>query len=170
MWGLQILHDNGTIDCLAFAWSHDRLDRERVENERRPLRGEADADSRLRPTERPNKSITPLADRDRAPQSRSPSSSRLGRNPGQHFIAAILTNAATHALEPQAMPVNVGSLRAAVLRWSLSKAELIETVAAELSGKTLRLTKAGDADKLRSELEHLEREVRRSGTVSFAAA
>jgi hypothetical protein len=97
-------------------------------------------------------------------------SSRLGRNPGQHFIAAILTNAATHALEPQAMPVNVGSLRAAVPRWSLSKAELIETVAAELSGKTLRLTKTGDAEKLRSELEHLEREVRRSGSVSFAAA
>ena len=43
-------------------------------------------------------------------------------------------------------------------------------MAAELSGKSLRLTKSGDAEKLRSELEHLEREVRRSGSVSFAAA
>jgi hypothetical protein len=97
-------------------------------------------------------------------------SSRLGKNPAQHFIAAVITNATTHALEPQTMPVTVGSLRAAVHRWTLSKAELIETVAAELAGQTLRLTKTGDAPLLRSELEHLEREVRRSGSVTYAAA
>jgi hypothetical protein len=97
-------------------------------------------------------------------------SSRLGKNPGQHFIAAVITNALTHALEPQPMHVTVGSLRAAVPRWTLSKAELIETLNAELSGKTLRLTKTGDAPLLRSELEHLEREVRRSGSVTYAAA
>ena len=65
--------------------------------------------------------------------------------------------------------MNIGSLRAAMPRWSLSKVELIETISAELSGKTLRLTKTDDAEKLRSEFEDLEREVRRSGSISFAA-
>ena len=31
---ISVRMDNGTTDCLAFAWSHDWLDRERVENER----------------------------------------------------------------------------------------------------------------------------------------
>ena len=60
-------------------------------------------------------------------------------------------------------------MRAAVPRWSLSKSELIETIAAEIDNGTLRIGKAGDWEKLRDELTAMEREVRKSGSVGYSA-
>lgn len=94
---------------------------------------------------------------------------RLGRNPANHMVAAIITGANTHAAAPVPMPISLGRVRAAVPRWSLSKAELVETISAELDNATLRIGRAGDWEPLRDELMGMEREVRRSGSVAYAA-
>ena len=95
--------------------------------------------------------------------------SRLGRNPANYMVAAVITGAGTHANGPTPMPVSLGGVRTAVPRWSLSKPELIETVAAEIENGTLRIGKAGDWEKLRDELASIEREVRQSGSVAYSA-
>src|SRR5690606_27899671 len=94
---------------------------------------------------------------------------RLGRNPANHMIAAVITGSETHAAAPVPMPVTLGNVRAAVPRWSLSKAELVETISAELDNGSLRLGRMGDWDTLRNELMAMEREVRRSGSVVYSA-
>jgi hypothetical protein len=94
---------------------------------------------------------------------------RLGQNPANHMVAAVITGADTHATMPTPMPVSLGSVRAAVPRWSLSKPELIETVSAEIDNRSLRIGKVGDWEKLRDELTAMEREVRRSGSVAYSA-
>lgn len=95
--------------------------------------------------------------------------SRIGRQCANHMIAAVITAADTHAGNPVAMPVSVGGFKAAVPRWSLSKAELIESIAVEMEGGALRLGQTGDREKLRDELEVIERFARRSGSVSYSA-
>ncbi len=94
---------------------------------------------------------------------------RFGRNPANHMIAAIITGAETHANAPVPMPVSLGSVRAAVPRWSLSKTELVETISAELDNSSLRIGRAGDWEALRDELITMERQVRRSGSVAYTA-
>ena len=94
---------------------------------------------------------------------------RLGANPANHMVAAVITAAAGHANAATPMPVSLGGVRAAVPRWSLSKSELIETVAAEIDNASLRIGKTGDWEALRDELTSMEREVRRSGSVGYAA-
>src|SRR5690606_23050499 len=64
---------------------------------------------------------------------------RLGRNPANHMVAAVITGADTHAVAPVPMPISLGSVRAAVPRWSLSKAELIEAISAEMDNGSLRI-------------------------------
>jgi hypothetical protein len=95
---------------------------------------------------------------------------RLGRNPGNHMVAAVLTAADTHALDFQPMPVSLAGVRAAIPRISLSKAELIETTGAELDNGSLRLAKVGDWEKLKEEFKNMERTVRKSGSVAYSAA
>lgn len=95
--------------------------------------------------------------------------SRLGRNPANRMIAAVITNADTHANAPTSMPVSLAGVRAAVPRWSLSKSELIESVAVELENLSLRLGKTGDWEKLSDELLSIERKVRQSGAVAYSA-
>lgn len=94
---------------------------------------------------------------------------RLGRNPANHMVAAVITGADTHAVAPVPMPISLGSVRAAVPRWSLSKAELIETISAEIDNGSLRIGRTGNWEALRDELMAMEREVRRSGSVSYSA-
>jgi hypothetical protein len=94
---------------------------------------------------------------------------RLGPNPANYMVAAVITGADTHATMPTPMPVSLGGVRAAVPRWSLSKAELIETVSAEMENGSLRIGRVGDWEKLRDELAAMEREVRRSGSVAYSA-
>jgi hypothetical protein len=67
------------------------------------------------------------------------------------------------------MQITLGGVRGAVPKWSLSKAELVETVGAEADNNSLRLGKVGDWEKLREEFSLLEREVRRSGSVAYSA-
>ena len=85
------------------------------------------------------------------------------------MVAAVITGADTHASAPVPMPVSLGQVRAAVPRWSVSKPELIETVAAEIDNGSLRIGRVGDWEKLRGELVSMEREVRRSGSVAYSA-
>ncbi|MBB6260659.1 hypothetical protein FHS77_001193 [Paenochrobactrum gallinarii] len=94
---------------------------------------------------------------------------RLGRNPANHMVAAIITGADTHANAPVPMPVSLGGVRAAIPRWSLSKAELVETISAELDNGSLRIGRTGDWGILRDELMAIERVVRRSGSVAYSA-
>lgn len=94
---------------------------------------------------------------------------RLGRNPANHMVAATITSADAHANAPTPMPISVGGMRAHVRRWSLSKAELIETIAAEIDNDTLRIAQTGDWAALQNELATLERIVRASGSVAYAA-
>jgi hypothetical protein len=94
---------------------------------------------------------------------------RLGRNPANYMVGAVIAGADTHANIPTPMPVSLGGVRAAVPRWSLSKPELIETVAAEMENGSLRIAKVGDWEKLRDELAAMEREARRSGAVAYSA-
>jgi hypothetical protein len=85
------------------------------------------------------------------------------------LIAAAITNALAHAASPQPMQVAVGGLRSAVRRWTLSKSELIESIAAELGGNSLRIAKVGDWEVLQQELSSVERVVRASGSASYSA-
>ena len=94
---------------------------------------------------------------------------RLGRNPANYMVAAVITGAGTHANGPTPMPVSLGGVRTAVPRWTLSKSELVESVSAEIDNGTLRLGKVGDWEKLRDELASMQREVRQSGSVSYSA-
>jgi hypothetical protein len=94
---------------------------------------------------------------------------RLGGTPANHMVAAVITGADMHANEPTPMPVSIGGVRAIVPRWTLSKRELLETVAAEAENHSLRVGKVGDSDKLAAEFSSIERHVRTSGHVSLAA-
>jgi hypothetical protein len=94
---------------------------------------------------------------------------RLGRNPANHMVAAVITGATSHANAPTPMSVSLGAVRAAVPSWSLSKSELIETIAAEMENQSLRIGKTGDWELLRDEVGSMERQVRRSGSVGYSA-
>jgi hypothetical protein len=60
-------------------------------------------------------------------------------------------------------------MRAAIPRWTLSKAELIETVGAEIDNGSLRIAQTGDWAVLSAELASIERTVRASGSVAYGA-
>ena len=59
------------------------------------------------------------------------------------LIAAAITGALSHAAQPTPMPIAIGGLRSAVRRWTLSKSELVETIAAELGNNSLRIARIG---------------------------
>jgi hypothetical protein len=85
------------------------------------------------------------------------------------LIAAAITSALSHAAQPTPMPVAIGGLRSAVRRWTLSKSELVETIAAELGNGSLRIARTGDWAILQEELATMERTVRASGSASYSA-
>jgi hypothetical protein len=60
------------------------------------------------------------------------------------LIAAAMTSALSHAAQPTPMPIAIGGLKSAVRRWTLSKSELVETIAAELGKNSLRIARVGD--------------------------
>jgi hypothetical protein len=51
----------------------------------------------------------------------------------------------------------------------LGKSELIESIAAELGGATLRIARIGDWEALQKELGGMERTVRASGSAAYSA-
>jgi hypothetical protein len=71
--------------------------------------------------------------------------------------------------QPTSMPIAIGGLKSAVRRWTLSKSELVETIAAELGNKSLRIGRVGDWEALREELSTTERTVRKSGSSDYSA-
>lgn len=93
----------------------------------------------------------------------------LGGRPSDRLVAGVITNALTHATTPMPMLLTLSGQRAAIARWTLSKRELIEAVGAEMGAGSLRFGRTGDWEVLRDELNALEREVRQSGSVSYAA-
>jgi hypothetical protein len=94
---------------------------------------------------------------------------RMPRGAENFIVGAAITNAAAHAMQPTPMLVTVAGQRAAVRRWTLSKAELVETVAAEFGAKSLSLARAGDWELLHDELIGMERTIRASGSASYGA-
>lgn len=94
---------------------------------------------------------------------------RLGKNPADSLVAGVITQALDHAAQPVPMILSVGGIKTAILRWTLSKRELIESTAAEIDGKTLRLGRVGEWEALRDELGSMERTVRQSGSVAYSA-
>ena len=93
----------------------------------------------------------------------------LGNRPADRLVASVITNALTHATAPTPMILTLAGQRVGIARWTLSKRELIEAIGAEIGAGSLRFGKAGDWKLLRDELSALEREVRQSGSVSYAA-
>jgi hypothetical protein len=85
------------------------------------------------------------------------------------LIATAITSALSHAAQPTPMPIAIGGLKSAVRRWTLSKGELIETIAAELGNNSLRIARAGDWEVLQEELSTMERNVRASGSAFYSA-
>jgi hypothetical protein len=85
------------------------------------------------------------------------------------LAAAAITGAAAHAAQPTTTPVAIGGLRSAVPRWTLSKSELIETIAAEGGNKTLLIAPVGDWEVLQAEFAAMERIVRASGAAAYSA-
>jgi hypothetical protein len=67
------------------------------------------------------------------------------------------------------MGIAIGGLKSAVRRWTLSKSELVETIAAELGNNSLRVARAGDWEALREELSTMDRSVRASGSAFYSA-
>jgi hypothetical protein len=94
---------------------------------------------------------------------------RVGQRPANVLQCAAITAAETHALAPTAMAVSVGGKQIGLPRWSLSKAELVETLMTEFAGKSLKVGNGGDVAALQDELTSLERIVRRSGSVAYSA-
>ena len=94
---------------------------------------------------------------------------RLPQPAVNHLVAAAITGALTHAAQPTPMLIAIGGVRSAVQRWTLSKSELIETIAAEMSGNSLRIARTGDWEVLQAELQAMERTVRASGSASYSA-
>jgi hypothetical protein len=94
---------------------------------------------------------------------------RLPQPEVNHLIAAAITSALAHAAQPTPMPIAIGGLTSAVRRWTLSKSELVETIAAELGNKSLRIAHAGDWEILQKELGTMERTVRASGSAAYSA-
>lgn len=93
---------------------------------------------------------------------------RFGK-PANALVAGVITQADSHAMQPQDMLVSLGGQRSHVPRWTLSKRELIESVSAEIDNGTLKISKTGDYEALRDELGTLERTVRQSGSVAYSA-
>jgi hypothetical protein len=85
------------------------------------------------------------------------------------LIAAALTGALSHAAQPTPMPIAIGGLKSAVRRWTLSKSELAETIAAELGNNSLPIAWVGDWEVLQGELSTMERGVRASGSAFYSA-
>jgi len=85
------------------------------------------------------------------------------------LVAAAITSALSHAAQPTPMPIAIGGLKSAVRRWTLSKSELVETIAAELGNNSLRITRIGDWEVLQQELSAVERNVRASGSAFYSA-
>jgi hypothetical protein len=85
------------------------------------------------------------------------------------LIAAAITSALSHAAQPTPMPIAIGGLKSAVRRWTLSKSELLETIAAELGNNSLRIARSGDWEILQQELSTMERAVRASGSAFYSA-
>jgi hypothetical protein len=94
---------------------------------------------------------------------------RMPKGAQNVIVGADITRAHAHALAPTPMLITVGGQRTAIRRWTLSKAELVETVAAELQANALRIAKAGDWEALHDELVGMERTVTASGSVGYAA-
>jgi hypothetical protein len=67
------------------------------------------------------------------------------------------------------MPIAIGGLKSAVRRSTLSKSEVVETIAAELGNNSLRIARIGDWEVLQEELSTMERSVRASGSVLYGA-
>ena len=93
---------------------------------------------------------------------------RFGK-PANALVAGVITQADSHAMQPQDMLVSLGGQRSHVPRWTLSKRELIESVSAEIDNGTLKISKNNDYEMMRDELGTLERTVRRSGSVAYSA-
>ena len=74
-----------------------------------------------------------------------------------------------HVDQAEALHVSEGGLKSAVRRWTLSKGELVETIAAELGNNSLRIARIGDWEILQQELSTIERTVRASGSASYSA-
>jgi hypothetical protein len=85
------------------------------------------------------------------------------------LISAAITGALSHAAQPTPMPIAIGGLKSAVRRWTLSKSELVETIAAELGNGSLRIARVGDWGVLQEELSTMERTVRASGSAYYSA-
>jgi hypothetical protein len=94
---------------------------------------------------------------------------RLPQPAVNHLVAAAITGALTHAAQPTPMLIAIAGVRSAVQRWTLSKSELIETIAAEMSGNSVRIARMGDWEVLQAELQAMERTVRASGSASYSA-
>jgi hypothetical protein len=94
---------------------------------------------------------------------------RLPQPPANWLVAAAITSALAHSAQPTPFAITLGGQRSGVPRWTLSKSELIETVAAELGNGSLRFAKQGDWEILQTELSTMERTVRASGGASYSA-
>jgi hypothetical protein len=88
---------------------------------------------------------------------------RLAQPAVNWLIAATITSALSHAAQPTPMLIAIGGLEHG-RRWTLSKSELIETIAAELGNSSLRVARDGDWEILQEELSTMERNVRASGS------
>ena len=77
---------------------------------------------------------------------------RLPQPAVNHLVAAAITGALSHAAQPTPMLIAIGGLKSAVQRWTLTKSELVETIAAELGNNSLRIARMGDWEVLQAEL------------------
>jgi hypothetical protein len=89
---------------------------------------------------------------------------RLPQPPANWLVAAAITSALAHSAQPTPFAVTLGGQTTSVPRWTLSKSELVETVAAELGNGSLRFAKQGDWEALQDELAASSRRRTRSPT------
>ncbi len=90
-------------------------------------------------------------------------------NAADHICGASITQAAEHASIPTRLQLAVGGQHTAIPKWSLSKAQMMHELAAEIDNRTLRTSKVGDWQALAADMATFDQHMRASGSLSLGA-
>jgi hypothetical protein len=85
------------------------------------------------------------------------------------LTAGVITAALSHSAYPQRERYQLGGSNNAVGRWTLSKAALVQDIAAEIGNGSLILAKRGDWEAMEEEILDIEQVIKPSGSVSYSA-
>jgi hypothetical protein len=81
---------------------------------------------------------------------------RFGREAANRLVAVTIAAASEDSTTPVPFDVAVGGLRCVIPRFTVSRSRTFERIVGEISNKTIRLSKHGDANILREQISSIE--------------